>query len=277
MTATFSIISTKGGGGKTTGTANLGAYLADLGLRVLMVDLDTTQPTLSSYFPLSYQAPNGIVELVQGRTENVISHTDIEGLDLIIANDQYGQLLNVVINAPDGRVRLRRLLPPIAQGYDVVLIDTMGSKNALVDMAVLASDHCITPIPPEMLSAREFARGTLALLDGLRPLEFQGIKVPNITAYLNRVGNDTDSTEISRLLREQFEESEHIHLAQTVIPDLVAYREAASRRIPAHRHELKRPYGRKAPSAFETLRDLSAELFSAQLLQHSEHDAVDSV
>lgn len=273
MTATYSIISTKGGGGKTTGAANIGAYLADLGLRVLLVDLDTTQPTLSSYFPLNYQAPNGIVELIQGRTHDVISQTNVEGLDLIIANDQYGQLLNVVINAPDGRIRLRRLLPSVSKDYDVVLIDTMGSKNALVEMAVLASDHCIVPIPPEMLSAREFTRGTLALLDALRPLEYQGIKIPNLTAYLNRVGNDTDSSEISRLLREQFADSGQIQLAQTVIPDLVAYKEAASQRVPAHRHEHKRPYGRKAPSAFETLRDLTTELFPASLLTPDEQPA----
>jgi len=44
-----SVISTKGGVGKTTVTANLGGLLADAGLRVLLLDLDV-QPTLSSYY-----------------------------------------------------------------------------------------------------------------------------------------------------------------------------------------------------------------------------------
>jgi hypothetical protein len=47
-----SIISTKGGVGKTTTAANLGGFAADAGLRVLLLDLDV-QPTLSSYFELT--------------------------------------------------------------------------------------------------------------------------------------------------------------------------------------------------------------------------------
>ena len=52
-----SIISTKGGVGKTTVAANLGAFIADAGLRVLLLDLDM-QPTLSSYYCLLYTSPS---------------------------------------------------------------------------------------------------------------------------------------------------------------------------------------------------------------------------
>lgn len=51
MAICITITSTKGGVGKTTLTANLGAYLADLGQTVLLVDADP-QPALSSFFPL---------------------------------------------------------------------------------------------------------------------------------------------------------------------------------------------------------------------------------
>lgn len=50
MALSITVTSTKGGVGNTTLTANLGAYLADLGQRVLLIDADP-QPTLSSYFP----------------------------------------------------------------------------------------------------------------------------------------------------------------------------------------------------------------------------------
>ena len=52
----FTITSTKGGVGKTTLTANLGALLADMGLRVLLIDADV-QPSLSKYFPLAAPQP----------------------------------------------------------------------------------------------------------------------------------------------------------------------------------------------------------------------------
>lgn len=51
----ISVISTKGGVGKTTTAANLGGLVADTGLRVLLIDLDV-QPTLSSYFELTHRA-----------------------------------------------------------------------------------------------------------------------------------------------------------------------------------------------------------------------------
>ncbi|MEI7419211.1 ParA family protein, partial [Pectobacterium parmentieri] len=51
----ISVISTKGGVGKTTIAANLGSFVADAGFRVLLLDLDM-QPTLSSYYELSNRA-----------------------------------------------------------------------------------------------------------------------------------------------------------------------------------------------------------------------------
>jgi cellulose biosynthesis protein BcsQ len=55
----ISIISTKGGVGKTAVAANLGGFIADAGLRVLLLDLDA-QPTLSSYYELTQRASGGI-------------------------------------------------------------------------------------------------------------------------------------------------------------------------------------------------------------------------
>jgi chromosome partitioning related protein ParA len=84
-----SIISTKGGVGKTTTAANLGGFIADAGLRVLLLDLDV-QPTLSSYFTLAERAPAGIYEMLtynEQRAEQLVSRTTIAGLDLVLSND----------------------------------------------------------------------------------------------------------------------------------------------------------------------------------------------
>jgi chromosome partitioning related protein ParA len=60
----FSIVSTKGGVGKTTFTANFGALLTDLGMRVLLIDADV-QPSLSRYFPLKHKAVHGLTEMIK--------------------------------------------------------------------------------------------------------------------------------------------------------------------------------------------------------------------
>ena len=90
-----SIISTKGGVGKTTTAANLGGLAAaDAGLRVLLLDLDV-QPTLSSYYELAHRAPGGIYELLafnERAVDQLVSRTIVAGLDLVLSNDHRGEL-----------------------------------------------------------------------------------------------------------------------------------------------------------------------------------------
>ncbi|ETU73351.1 hypothetical protein Q094_06676, partial [Pseudomonas aeruginosa PS42] len=59
-----SVISTKGGVGKSTTAANLGAFCADAGLKTLLIDLDPVQPSLSSYYELPEVAQGGIYDLL---------------------------------------------------------------------------------------------------------------------------------------------------------------------------------------------------------------------
>ena len=66
MTTQVTVVSTKGGVGKTALTANLGGILADLGQRVLLVDGDV-QATLSSYYRLTNRAPRELVEILETR------------------------------------------------------------------------------------------------------------------------------------------------------------------------------------------------------------------
>ena len=153
-----SIISTKGGVGKTTTAANLGGFAADTGLRVLLLDLDV-QPTLSSYFTLAERAPAGIYEMLaynEQRAEQLVSRTAIERLDLVLSNDDRGELNTLLLHAPDGRLRLR-LLPTLAPHYDLLLIDTRA-RSVLLEMAVLASNLALSPVTPEILGARAAAR-----------------------------------------------------------------------------------------------------------------------
>lgn len=257
------VVSTKGGVGKTTVAANLAGLLADLGYRVLLVDADV-QPTLSSYYPLRTEASGGIFQLLVSGDTEVISSTVVPGLDLILSNDPTSQLPNLLLHAPDGRTRLKYLLDPFSAKYDLIVLDTQGSVSALQDAAVLAADLLLSPLPPEMLSAREFSRGTLGMLERLRPMERFGICVPPLVAILNRIDHTRDAARIAAALREGvFGEDSGgigIRLLHTVIPNLVAYREAARLGVSVHRHEPTRPKGRNAAAARHTMLELAREI-----------------
>ena len=260
----MSVISTKGGVGKTTTAANLGGFIADAGLWVLLLDLDI-QPTLSSYFTLAQRAPGGIYELLafnEQVTTNLISHTAIRSLDVVISNDPHGQLNTLLLHAPDGRLRLRNLLDVFRPHYDLLLIDTQGARNVLLEMAVIASDMALSPVTPEILAARELRRGTLQLLEELAPLSRLGIPSPPLRLLMNRIHPvSSDARQIQQALHEIFVYDDAVRILSTGIPAIEAYPRAATRGLPAHRIEYRRPHGRVAPAALDSQRDLATELF----------------
>ncbi|EAP9281453.1 ParA family protein, partial [Salmonella enterica] len=84
------VISPKGGEGKSTFAAYLAGFLADAGVKTLLIDADWTQPTASSIFALNKEAPFGLYELLMQTIPDplqAISQTSIDNLDLIYSND----------------------------------------------------------------------------------------------------------------------------------------------------------------------------------------------
>ena len=226
-----SIISTKGGVGKTTTAANLGGFAADTGLRVLLLDLDV-QPTLSSYFTLAERAPVGIYEMLaynEQRAEQLVSRTAIERLDLVLSNDDRGEL-----------------------------------NTLLLEMAVLASNLALSPVTPEILAARELRRGTLQLIEDIAPYRHLGIEPPPLHLLINRVHPVSSNARlIQQALRQVFQEQPGVRVLDTDVPAIEAYPRAATRGLPVHRVEYRQPAGRTAPAALETMRALAGELFPA--------------
>lgn len=259
-----SIISTKGGVGKTTIAANLGAFLADAGLRVLLLDLDV-QPTLSSYYKLVTIANCGVYELIasnEKKLEQLISYTTITDLHLIYSNDSKGQLHTLLLHAPDGRFRLKNLLPIFESNYDIMLVDTQGSRVITLEMAIIASDMIISPVTPEALSAREFRRGTLELMQDMVPYQHLGITLPNIHMLINKVPPVSKNAQlIKAMLLELFKDHSGIKTLKTFIPAIEAYAKSSTLSKPVYRIEYSKPSLRRTPAALETMKALASELF----------------
>jgi chromosome partitioning related protein ParA len=261
MAHTFAFISTKGGVGKTTLCANLGGLFADFGLRVLLIDADV-QPSLSKYYELAHEAPHGLVEMVEhGAVEtDCISRTTLPNLDLVRSNDGQARLQHWLHVRPDRRTRLRDALraPLVEERYDFVFVDTQGAVGTLQTAAAFAADTLISPLPPDTPSAREFRSGTLALLGRIEEDDAEPTaRLAPIKALICRLDRSRDARLILADLRAGFESSDRVTILDTVVPNAVAYREAFSLRIPAHRHERR---SLRAPSAFEVMHRVAWEI-----------------
>jgi chromosome partitioning related protein ParA len=267
----YTIASTKGGVGKTTLTANLGALLADMGLRVLLIDADV-QPSLSKYFPLSPPQPvAGLTEvIVRGEVVAAsITPTVYPNLHLVASDDPEGRLPNWLLGRIDRGFRLRQALRSglVPSAYDCVLIDTPGAIGPLQDAAVMAADVLVSPITPEILSAREFRDGTLELLARLEPGSALGAPLAPVKAVIYRQDRTADARLIVAGIAREFDRPhdhpkdwlhQRVSLLKTVVPHAKAYKEAATLRIPVHRHERRREG--TMPSAWSVMHGLVWEL-----------------
>lgn len=175
----ISVISTKGGEGEFTHSANLAGFCADAGLKTLLIDGDYAQPTASSYYSLRYEVPCGLFKLLMqtvdlNRPEQLISRTSIDNLDLIISNDPHEQLKTAMMHAPDGRIRLRNLLQhPLFSAYDVIVIDSQGARSFMLELVLLATVTLMKErlpyrgfgiaLPPHSISVEQAVLGGLML------------------------------------------------------------------------------------------------------------------
>lgn len=262
MIRTFAALNSKGGVGKTTLLANLGGLLADMGARTLLVDADP-QPSLTKYFGLSYEAPEGLVEVVTGGTVThlSISRTSVPSLDLIRSNDGEAQLQHWLHGREDRRVRLARALnnPYVRDHYDCVLIDTQGAIGPLQTAAAFAADTLISPLPPDTPSIREFRSGTLRVLQRLEqdPDEPRAELAP-IQAVICRYDHSRNAKALLTELRNEFSEGDRVTILNTMIPNAVAYKDAFTARMPVH--AVNKSGGTRYPSGYEVMHRIVWEL-----------------
>jgi chromosome partitioning protein len=150
----------KGGVGKTTSTINLGAALAEYGRRVLLLDFDP-QGALSVGLGVNpHELDKTVYNLLLERhvpIRSVIRPTGMPRLDLLPANIDLSAAEVQLVNEVAREQVLSRVLRPVLDEYDVVLIDCQPSLGLLTVNALTAAHGVVIPLECEFFSLRGVA------------------------------------------------------------------------------------------------------------------------
>jgi chromosome partitioning protein len=168
MARTIAIANQKGGVGKTTTTVNLGVALAELGKKVLAVDLDP-QGALSAGlgrdgYVLRETIYNALVE--PNFPVSRIVYPVQANLDLIPANLKLEAAEHELLGEMRREFVLRRALSPLYGWYDLVLVDCPPSLGLLTTNALCACGEVLIPVQCEFLAMR----GLRLLLEAVREI-----------------------------------------------------------------------------------------------------------
>jgi chromosome partitioning protein len=191
MAHCISLVSSKGGTGKTTTALNLAVALAEQGRRTLLVDLD----------------PQGAIGLALARADaewvGLAEHvTQSEPLDRLILQTRVPTLSLL----PRGRLdpvdtcafesflhsseRVKQVVQQVAEGRDYVIVDTPSGLGMITRAALAASNFVLLPLQAEPLALRTIGQ-TLRVIDHVRREENPGLRLLGILPTMVQLQDET--------------------------------------------------------------------------------------
>ncbi|AZN38864.1 ParA family protein [Paenibacillus albus] len=224
MSKTIAISNQKGGVGKTTTSVNLGACLASLGKKVLLVDIDPQGNTTSGIGIEKADVAHCIYDVLINdvHPNEATCSTNIEGLSIIPATIQLAGAEIELVQTISREQRLKKSLALVKKQYDYILIDCPPSLGILTINSLTASDSLIIPIQCEYYALE----GLSQLLNTVRlvqkhlntTLQIEGVLLTMFDARTNL------GIQVIEEVKKYFQQKVY----QTIIPRNVRLSEAPS-------------------------------------------------
>lgn len=183
MGRTVAVVNQKGGVGKSTTAVNLGACLALLGKRVLLVDIDPQGNATTGLGIDKRGIENDSYALLLDEipATSAIIATDVENLSIIPATANLAGAEVELVSALARESRLRQALANVVDRYDYIFVDCPPSLGLLTINALVAADQMIIPIQAEFYALEGLSQLTAIVKrvkEALNPrLEILGVLV----------------------------------------------------------------------------------------------------